>query len=149
TPEHCHMFELDRPLITNEELLNIKTLDHRGLRSRTLDTLFEVARGGEGLREALDALCIEANKALDEGYPILVLSDRKHDRKRAPIPSLLATSALHHHLIREGRRTRAALIVESGEPREVHHFCLLLGYGASAINPYLAYEIIHSSEQQE
>ncbi len=149
TPEHCHQLQLDRPILTNAELLAIKNLDHRGLRTRVLGALFEVARGGEGLREAIDALCAGAEQAIDHGYTILVLSDRKHDRKLAPIPSLLATSAVHHHLIRAGKRTRCGLVVESGEPREVQQMCLLLGYGAGAINPYLAFEIIHSQDQQE
>jgi glutamate synthase (ferredoxin) len=149
TPEHCHQLEIDRPILTNAELLTIKDLDLRGLRTCCLETLFTVEQGGEGLRDALHALCVAAEAAIDKGYTILVLSDRNHDRTRAPIPSLLATAAVHHHLIREGKRTRVGLVIESGEPREVHQFCLLLGYGASAINPYLAFEIIHSQDQQE
>ncbi|MFI5307118.1 MAG: glutamate synthase large subunit [Polyangiales bacterium] len=149
TPEHCHQLQLERPLLTNAELLTVKGLDHRGLRTKVIDALFDVSKGGPGLREALDVLCGAAASAIDDGYTIVVLSDRKHDRTLAPIPSLLATAAVHHHLIREGKRMRCGLVVESGEPREVQHFCLLLGYGASAVNPYLAFEIIHSQDQQE
>src|SRR5207248_9145701 len=100
------------------------------------------ADGGDGLEAALTELCRQASLAIEQGYSIIVLSDRGHDEKRAPIPSLLATGAVHHHLIREGTRTRCGIIVESGEPREVHHFALLIGYGAGAINPYLACETI-------
>src|SRR5262249_43190646 len=98
--------------------------------------------GGDGLRAALDELCERAAAAVDEGATILVLSDRGVDHGHVPIPSLLATAAVHHHLIREGTRMRCGLVVESGEPREVQHFCLLLGYGAGAVNPYLAYETL-------
>jgi glutamate synthase domain-containing protein 2/glutamate synthase domain-containing protein 1/glutamate synthase domain-containing protein 3 len=149
TPEHCHQLAVEHPIVTNAELQAIKDLDHRGLRSKVFDAVFAVDRRGEGLREALATLCRDAEAAVDGGYTILVLSDRKHDAKLAPIPSLIATSAVHHHLIRAGKRARCGIVIESGEPREVQHFCLLLGYGASAINPYLAFEIIHSQDQQE
>src|SRR5204862_941352 len=105
--------------------------------------------GGDGLRVALDALCASASRAVAGGATILVLSDRGVGAEHVAIPSLLATAAVHHHLIREGARMRVGLVVESGEPREVQHFCLLLGYGASAVNPYLAFEIIHNQYQQE
>ncbi|GIW42573.1 MAG: glutamate synthase subunit alpha [Candidatus Binatia bacterium] len=143
TPLHCQQLELEQPVITNEELARIKKLDRGNLRTITLPMLFEVERGGEGLREALDELCEKASRAVAQGYTILVLSDRGHDEKLAPIPSLLATGAVHHHLIREGTRTKCGIVVESGEPREVHHFCLLIGYGAGAVNPYLAFETLH------
>jgi glutamate synthase (NADPH) large chain len=139
TPAHCRQLKLWRPVITNEELENIKRLDSPGLRTVTLSTLYPVADGEQGLRGALDRLCRDASKAIDDGATIIVLSDRGVDAEFAPIPSLLATGAVHHHLIREGTRTRAGLVVESGEPREAQHFCLLVGYGAGAINPYLAY----------
>jgi glutamate synthase domain-containing protein 2/glutamate synthase domain-containing protein 3 len=149
TPEHCHQLQIENPILTNPELKALQDLDYRGLRSKTLDALFEVNRQGEGLRAAIEALCKSAESAVDESFSILVLSDRKHDQQNAPIPSLLATSAVHHHLIRAGKRSRCGIVVESGEPREVQHFCLLLGYGACAINPYLVFEIIHSQGQQE
>ena len=149
TPEHCHQLQLENPIITNAELRAIKDLDYRGLRTKTLDAVFPVEQHGAGLRDALESLCKSAEQAIDDGYSILVLSDRKHDNKLAPIPSLLATSAVHHHLIRAGKRTRCGIVVESGEPREIQHFCLLLGYGACAINPYLVFEIIYSQSQQE
>jgi glutamate synthase domain-containing protein 2/glutamate synthase domain-containing protein 3 len=149
TPEHCHQLQIEHPVLTNAELKEIKELDYRALRSKTLDTLFDVDKRGAGLRDALETLCTSVEQAVDAGYSIIVLSDRKHDAKRAPIPSLLATAAVHHHLIRAGKRTRCGIVIESGEPREVQHFCLLLGYGACAVNPYLVYEIIHSQGLQE
>ncbi len=142
TPLHCHQLELENPVIGNADLQKIKRIDNGQLRSTTLPILFEVARGGEGLRAALDELCARASQAIAEGTTIVVLSDRGHDDTMAPIPSLLATAAVHHHLIREGTRTRCGIVVESGEPREVQHFCLLIGYGAGAVNPYLAFETI-------
>jgi glutamate synthase (ferredoxin) len=109
---------------------------------------FKAAEGGRGLREAMDELCETAGKAIDEGATIVILSDRTIDKRHAPIPSLLATSGLHHHLVRTGRRTKASLIVETGDAREVHHYCLLIGYGASAINPYLAFETLDDMIRQ-
>ncbi|MFN8625530.1 MAG: glutamate synthase large subunit [Candidatus Binatia bacterium] len=140
TPAHCHQLELDNPVIGDAALQQIKEIADHGLKSITLPILFPVAEGGGGLRRALDRLCWQATTAIETGYGILVLTDRGHDDTRAPIPSLLATGAVHHHLIREGIRTRCGIVVESGEPREVHDFALLIGYGAGAVNPYLACE---------
>jgi glutamate synthase (NADPH/NADH) large chain len=142
TPAHCHQLEIENPVIGNVELQKIKDVTVGTLRTVTLPTLFRVADGGAGLRAALDTLCARASEAVAAGNSILVLSDRGHAEEFAPIPSLLATGAVHHHLIREGTRTRCGIVVESGEPREVHHFCLLIGYGAAAINPYLACESV-------
>ncbi len=105
--------------------------------------LFDREHGAQGLEWALDGLCHLASKAIADGYDILILSDRQMSEYRVPIPALLAVSAVHHHLIREGTRTHCGFVLESGEPREIHHFALLLGYGATAINPYLAFETIH------
>ncbi|MGH7949661.1 MAG: glutamate synthase-related protein, partial [Candidatus Binataceae bacterium] len=139
SPLHCRQLRITVPLITNDELEKIKRLDQPGLRSVTLGTLYPVAAGSDGLRRALDSLCRVASQAIADGYTIIVLSDRGVDRDHAAIPALLACSGVHHHLIREGTRTRVGLVVESGEPREAMHYCLLLGYGAGAINPYLAF----------
>jgi glutamate synthase domain-containing protein 2/glutamate synthase domain-containing protein 1/glutamate synthase domain-containing protein 3 len=139
TPEHCRQLRLKNPILTNEQMEQIKRLSQPGLRTITLSTLFRAAEGEKGLRSALDELCRRSSAAIDEGYTIVVLSDRGVNSEWAPIPSLLATAAVHHHLIREGTRTKCGIAVESGEPREVMHFCLLIGYGAGAINPYLAY----------
>ncbi len=139
TPLHCRQLRLKVPILTNTQLEQIKQLAHPGLSTITISTLFPVAKGEAGLRESLDDLCRQASTAIDKGYTIIVLSDRGVNVDWAPIPSLLATAAVHHHLIREGSRTRCGLVVESGEPREVMHLCLLIGYGAGAVNPYLAY----------
>ena len=136
---HCRQLQLKQPILTNEELERIKRLDVESLRTITLPTLYRVNDGEAGLRAALDALCKGASDAIESGYTIIVLSDRGVNAEHAAIPALLATGAVHHHLIREGTRTRAGLVVESGEPREAMHFCLLVGYGAGAVNPYLAY----------
>src|SRR6185369_6711883 len=115
----------------------------RDMKTITLPMLFNVCDGVDGLGKAVDELCAAASKALIEGASILILSDRGVDADRAPIPALLATAAVHHHLIREGTRTQCGLVIETGEAREAHHFCLLIGYGAGAVNPYLAFETIH------
>jgi len=144
TPEHCRLIELDHPILTNEELEKLRGLEegYIDIQSRTLNATFALGKHGEGLARSLDRLCREASDAIDEGVSVLILSDRAHNDRRAPIPSLLATAAVHHHLVREGTRTKCGIVVESGEPREVNHFCLLMGYGASAVNPYLAYQAI-------
>ena len=140
SPEHCHQLRLKSPLLTDAQLAQIRALNLPGMSSATLPTLFE-ARAGS-LQQALDTLCNAASQAIADGKNIIVLSDRGVDAEHAPIPSLLATAAVHHHLTREGTRTRVGLVVESGEPREVQHICLLIGYGAGAVNPYLALESV-------
>jgi glutamate synthase (ferredoxin) len=145
TPECARQIKLSSPILTNQELAKLKQLGavgFSGFKSLTLAMLFPAKAGRRGLRDALAELCREASKAIADGYGILVLSDRGVTRDLSPIPALLAVSAIHHHLIREGKRTQVGFVVESGEPREVHHFALLLGYGAAAINPYLAFESI-------
>ena len=138
TAQHCRQLRLKSPLLTDDQMAKIRGLDLPGLSSVTLSTLFD-ARAGS-MQQALDDLCTAASRAIAGGKNVIILSDRGVDANHAPIPSLLATGAVHHHLTREGTRTRAGLVVESGEPREVQHFCLLIGYGAGGINPYLALE---------
>ena len=138
TPEHCRQLRLGSPIISDRELTKIKELDREGLRSSTLSALYDREAGNGALKKALDGLRRQASRAIVDGCSIIVLSDRGTDNRWAPIPSLLAVSAVHHHLIEEGTRTKTALVLESGDAREVHHFALLIGYGASAINPYLA-----------
>jgi glutamate synthase (NADPH/NADH) large chain len=137
--------EVRQPILTNEDLEKIRAISGVGdgsFRSKTLDTTFAADNGAETMEAALAALCDEAEAAVNEGINIIILSDRRMGPTRAPIPSLLATAAVHHHLIRKGLRTAVGIVVESGEPREVHHFCCLAGYGAEAINPYLAFETL-------
>ena len=139
TPKHCRQLKLKEPILTNRELEKVRSIDAKGIRAVTLPTLFAVDQGPRALQKALDGLCATASRAVEDGYSIIVLSDRGTDSRHAPIPSLLAVSAVHHHLIREGSRMRVGLVVESAEPREVAHFALLVGYGAGAVNPYLAF----------
>ena len=151
-PRSAHQLEMPSPVLSNEELEKIRALstgdasgkpDGHGFRTITLPILFRVADGGAGLRKAIEQVRERASEAINEGHNIIILSDRGHNETEAPIPALLAVSAVHHHLVRAGTRTQVGLVLESGEPREVHHFALLIGYGASAINPYLAFETVH------
>ncbi|SEC14949.1 glutamate synthase large subunit [Paenibacillus sp. GP183] len=139
-PESCRQIRLKSPFLTNEELAKLRHLNRDGFKTVTLPMLFIASKGVEGLEKSMAALYEEADQAIQDGANLLILTDRGVDEINAAIPALLATSGLHHHLIREGTRTKVSLLIESGEPREVHHFALLLGYGASAINPYLALE---------
>ncbi|HEX8914165.1 MAG TPA: glutamate synthase large subunit, partial [Humisphaera sp.] len=142
SPKAAHLVKLNQPILSNHDLEKLREVATGDLRAVTLPALFKVADGEAGLGRAVEALCAEAAKAVRDGASIVVLSDRGADRDNCPIPSLLATAAVHHHLIREGTRTQCGLVVETGEAREVHHFCLLIGYGAGAINPYLAFETL-------
>src|SRR5205809_5376132 len=147
-PESCRMIKIQSPIIDNDDLAKLRHINLPGFRSATLPMAFKVSEGGEGMRRALNDLFETASMSIKSGANILILSDRQIDKDYAPIPSLLATSGLHHHLVREGSRTKATLIVETGDAREVHHYCLLIGYGASAINPYLAFETLDDMIRQ-
>ncbi|HXA54609.1 MAG TPA: glutamate synthase-related protein [Solirubrobacteraceae bacterium] len=142
TPEHAHKLILRQPILLNHELETLRHVAHDEFSARTLDITWPVADGPEGMERALERLCAHAEAAIADGVNILILSDRSINARRAPIPSLLAVSAVHHHLVREGTRLRAGIVLESGEPREVHHFATLIGYGVSAINPYLLLETL-------
>jgi len=148
TEQHCHTLKLPHPILTNYDLEKLRRLSHGNFLATTLNMLFLAEGGEKELQRSLEALCRRASWAVKSGYTQIVLSDRNVDPEFAPIPSLLALSAVHHHLIREGSRTQVALIVESGEPREVMHYCLLIGYGASAINPYLAIETLEDMQNK-
>jgi glutamate synthase (ferredoxin) len=147
-PESCRLLRLDSPLLDNAELARIRELDRPGFQCKTLSILYPVVEGEGGLRAALKRIYREADEAIAAGYTYLILSDRHTDRELAPIPSLLATSALQNHLVRTQSRCRVGLLVETGDAREVHHFALLLGYGAGGVNPYLAFESIDDLLQQ-
>ncbi len=140
SPEHAHKLLLEQPILLNRELETLRHVDHDVYKARTIDATWLVQKGPSGLAEALERICRQAHEAIEEGCNILILNDRLLGPRRVPIPSLLAVAAVHHHLVIEGTRLRAGIIVESGEPREVHHFATLIGYGASAINPYLMLE---------
>ena len=143
-PENCHMLKLEHPLLTNRELEKLRRVSVGDLLATTLPALFRASEGEAGLKRALDELCRRASLSVKAGYSLLILSDRGVDKDYAPIPCLLALAAVHNLLVREETRTQVALITESGEPREVMHFALLSGYGASAINPYLALETVEN-----
>ena len=142
TPENCHTLKMPHPVLTNRDLEKLRRVSRGDLLASTLPITFSAPEGETGLKRALDGLCRRASLAVKAGYTLLILSDRGVDEEFAPIPCLLALTAVHNHLVREGTRTGVALIIESGEPREVMHYALLIGYGASAINPYLAIETI-------
>jgi glutamate synthase domain-containing protein 2/glutamate synthase domain-containing protein 3 len=147
-PENCHTLKLPHPILTNRDLEKLRRVSSGDLLATTLPTLFRAADGEEGLRRSLEDLSARAAHAVESGYTLLILSDRGVDATYAPIPSLLAMAAVHNRLVREKTRTQVALIIESGEPREVMHFALLIGYGASAINPYLAIETVHDLKRR-
>ncbi len=139
-PESCRQISVRYPIIDNSQLAKLRHIRLQGFSAMTLPMLFRAADGAAGLAHALEELNTQATEAVKAGYTILILSDRGVGQELAPIPSLLATAGVHHHLVRQGARTRCALVVESGDAREVHHVALLIGYGAGAVNPYLAFE---------
>ena len=142
SPEHCHLVKLKSPIISNTDLEKLRRINVGELRAMTLPMLFAVDEGEAGLEHALERLMDQAAEAVADGASILILSDRGVSAEAAPIPAMLATAAVHHHLIRQGTRTQCGLVIETGEAREAHHFCCLIGYGAGAVNPYLALETI-------
>ena len=147
TEEHAHRLLLSHPILTNDELAALKNIDHRGWKAQTIDITWPKSEGEAGLKKALDRICREAEQAIESGFSLVVLSDRNVGSDRVALSSLLACGAVHHHLIRKATRTRLGLIVETGEAREVHHHCLLVGYGADAINPYLAFESLWQAQR--
>ena len=142
SPEHCHRLLVDHPILTNEEIAALKHINYKGWTSRVIDITFDRKEGKAGLQATLDRIAAEAESAADEGIELVILSDRAMGHDRVPVSSLLATGAVHHHLIKQAKRTQIGLVLESGEAREVHHHCLLIGYGADAINPYVAFEAL-------
>ncbi|MEQ8857097.1 MAG: glutamate synthase large subunit [Pseudomonadales bacterium] len=147
TPEHAHRLRVPHPILSNEELAALKHMDYKSWRTRTIDITFPPRSGRDGLVQALDRICEEASRAIADGYSLIVLSDRAVGPERVPISSLLAVGTVHHHLVSTHARTQIGLVLESGEAREVHHHCLLIGYGADAINPYLAFEALWDAHE--
>ncbi len=151
-PESCRQLAMPYPIIDNDELAKILHANsdgsYPGLQAKLIKGLYRVAGGGLALERALNAICAEVSAAIEDGARVIVLSDRNSDAVEAPIPSLLLTAAVHHHLVRTKQRTQAGLVVECGDAREVHHMALLIGYGAGAINPYLAFESIEDMNAQ-
>ena len=142
SPEHCQQIHLTQPVLRNQDLNKLKNIAHPNFKSKVLDTVFPATEKDGELERAIHSLCLEAEQAIAEGVNLLILSDKKIDANHAPIPSLMITGAIHHHLIQHKLRAKASIIVSSGDVRETHHFATLLGYGANAINPYLAFESI-------
>ena len=143
-PQHCRRLWIQRPIVTNEELEKIRSINKGPLKALTLSGVFEKKNGIDGIEKAFKVLCAKADKAIKAGYSILIISDRDISAQKVPIPSLLACAGLHHHLIRQGTRTKVSIVVETGEARELHHFAVLIGYGANAVNPYLTFETIEA-----
>jgi glutamate synthase domain-containing protein 1 len=141
-PQHAHQLILDQPILRNLELEKLKQAGHDIFETHTLDITWPVAEGADGMARRLADVCDEAYAALVEGVNVLILSDRRMGPERAPIPALLAVAAVHHHLVRAGNRLQCSLVLESGEPREVHHMATLIGYGCGAINPYLLFDTV-------
>ncbi|HBG61219.1 MAG: glutamate synthase subunit alpha [Omnitrophica WOR_2 bacterium GWF2_38_59] len=148
TPQQCRRLRLKRPIITNSELLKICNLNQEGLKSVTIDAIFKLSDSSDGIEIAMEEVFKKADAAIVEGCTILVLTDRGIDKDNLAIPSLLACAGLHHHLIRAGLRTNVSIVIETGEARSMHHYALLIGYGANAINPYLVYETVKSQINQ-
>jgi glutamate synthase (ferredoxin) len=147
-PKSCHLIELKSPILSNEEIAKLKHVCEGEFKSATIPILFNPKDGVKGLEASMQSICDQADAAIAIQSNIIILSDRGVDPNHAPIPALLAVAGLHHHLIRQGTRTRVGLVLESGEPREVHHHALLIGYGCGAINPYLAFETMDDMIRQ-
>jgi glutamate synthase domain-containing protein 2/glutamate synthase domain-containing protein 1/glutamate synthase domain-containing protein 3 len=144
TAQHCHTLKLEHPILTNRDLEKLRRVSSGDFLAATMPMLYRADGGDKELKRALSGLCRRTSLAIKQGYTVIILSDRGLDEELAPMPSLLTLSAVHNHLVREGTRTQVCLIIESGEPRETMHFCLLIGYGASAVNPYLAIETLEN-----
>ncbi|MDK1025276.1 MAG: glutamate synthase large subunit [Gammaproteobacteria bacterium] len=146
--ENVHRLSIPHPILSNEELGAMKRMDYRDWKSQVIDITYVKETGNSGFLEALDRMCEEAAQAIQDGFSLLILSDRNVSASRIPISSLIATGAVHQHLVATHQRTQIGIVVESGEAREVHHHCLLIGYGADAINPYLAFEALWQSKRE-
>jgi len=152
-PEDAHRLHIPHPIITNEELAALKHIDHKHLDHRhwkalTIDLTYAKAEGAAGLKAALASICKEASQAIADDYSLIVLSDRNISADRVPVSTLLASASVHQHLVRRSERSRIGIVLETAEAREVHHHCLLIGYGADAINPYLAFEALWHSQRE-
>ncbi|MBD7966483.1 glutamate synthase large subunit [Paenibacillus gallinarum] len=147
-PESARQIRVSSPILSNEEFAKLRHIRRPGFRSMTIPIFFPAKEGAEGMKKAMDVLFEAADRVIEKGHNILILSDRGVDAENAAIPALLAVSGLHHHLIRQKTRTKVSILLESGEPRDVHHYAVLLGYGVSAVNPYLAFETMDVMIQQ-
>lgn len=147
TPEQAHRLSIDHPVLSNQELADIKNADYRGMKTQVIDTTFD-ANAENGFMDAIQRICQEAQQAIEDGYSFIILSDRNISADRIPLSALVACGAVHHHLTKHEQRTQIGIVLETGEAREVHHFCLLSGYGADAVNPYLAFESLWQANSE-
>jgi glutamate synthase (NADPH) large chain len=147
TEAQCHRLAIEHPILTNSEMASIRHLNFRGWTTKTIDITYPRSEGFAGLKPALDRICAEASQAIEDGASLIVLSDRACDKDHVPVSTLLACGAVHHHLVRNEQRTRIGIVLETGEAREVNHHCLLVGYGADAINPYMAFEAVYQARR--
>jgi len=147
TPEQAHRLSIDHPVLSNQELADIKNADYRGMKTQVIDITFD-AKADNGFMEAMQRICKEAEQAIEDGYSFIILSDRNIAADRIPLSALVACGAVHHHLTKLEQRTQIGIVLETGEAREVHHFCLLSGYGADAVNPYLAFESLWQANRE-
>jgi len=145
TPGQAHRLSLEHPILSNQQLTDIKLMDHKGLRSKVIDITYDAGEKS-GYSNAIDRICAEATQAIEDGFAFIVLSDRGTSKSRIPLSALVACGAVHHHLVKNEQRTQIGIVLETGEAREVHHHCLLTGYGADAINPYLAFEALWQAQ---
>jgi glutamate synthase (NADPH) large chain len=148
TPEHCHQLKLAHPVLTNDDITHLRTVEIDDFKVSTVSLLFEVVKEENILEAALDKICADVEKSIDEGHSLIILSDRYVDKTHAAVPALLAVSAVHHFLVRQGKRHMAGILLESGEVREVQHFATLIGYGCSGINPYLVFESLSDLKER-
>ena len=147
TPEQAHRLSLEHPILSNRQLVDLKNIDHEGMRSQVIDITFDAGESN-GFMNAIERICGEAAQAISDGYAFIILSDRNTSQHRIPLSALVATGAVHHHLVKAEQRTQIGIAVETGEAREVHHHCLLSGFGADAINPYLAFEALWQANKE-
>ncbi len=148
TPDHCHQLVMPQPLLRSTELEKLRQVDHTVFEARTIDMTWPASAGAQGMEDRLEEMCAEASELVKRGVNIIVLSDRNLGAERVPMPALLATSAVHHHLVREGTRLQIGLVVETGQAKEIHHVACLIGYGASAVNPYVMFESLYALHRE-
>ena len=148
TPDHCHQLVMPQPLLRSTELEKLRQVDHSVFEARTIDMTWPAAQGAQGMEQRLEEICDEASELIRRGVNILILSDRNLGAERVPMPAMLATAAVHNHLVREGTRLRSGLIVETGQAKEIHHVACLIGYGAAAVNPYVMFESLYALHRE-
>ena len=148
TPDHCHQLVMPQPLLRSTELEKLRQVDHSVFEARTIDMTWPAAQGAQGMEQRLEEICAEASELIERGVNIIVLSDRNLGAERVPMPAVLATAAVHNHLVREGTRLQSGLIVETGQAKEIHHVACLIGYGAAAVNPYVMFESLYALHRE-